>query len=91
MTDSIPTLKHGDEYIVFYRGGPYDGQTDRRISTDGSWDTEITVLTGINGNEAQVVYGSPDVRAVGEQVQVHYSWVPDAGEPFTDQGEVGGI
>lgn len=91
MTESIPTLNHGDEYIVFYKGGPYDGQTDRRISTDGSWDTEITVLAGINGNEAQVVYGSPDVRAVGEQVQVHYQWLPNAGEPISDPSQLADI
>ena len=43
-TDDTPTLTRGDEYIVLYKGGPNDGRTDRRISTDGSWDREITVI-----------------------------------------------
>jgi hypothetical protein len=29
---------------VLFSGGPSDGQTDKRISTDGTWDEEITVL-----------------------------------------------
>ena len=36
-----PELSRGDEYVVFYTGGPYHGQTDTRISTDGSWDDEV--------------------------------------------------
>jgi len=50
-----PELSRGDEYIVFYTGGPYDGQTDRRISTDGTWESEITVLATVGGQE-QVTY-----------------------------------
>jgi hypothetical protein len=91
MTDSAPALKHGDEYIVFYSGGPYDGRTDRRISTDGSWDTELTVLAAVDGKETQVVYGTPEVHKVGEQVQVHYSWRPDAGDDLEDPEERGDI
>ncbi len=79
MADDDLTLNHGDEYIVFYKGGPYDGQTDRRISTDGSWDTEITVLaTDGVGKETQVVYQNPVAHRVGEQVQVSYTWNVDA-------------
>ena len=40
---SEPQIARGDEYVVFYVGGPYDGQTDRRISLDGRWDDELTV------------------------------------------------
>lgn len=82
MTQHEPTLAHGDEYIVFYTGGPYDGRTDRRISTDGSWDIELTVLAAFDGKETQVVYDSPVARTVGEQVQVTYSWDPADGEPI---------
>ena len=63
-----PELSRGDEYIVFYTGGPYDGQTDRRISTDGTWESEITVLAAVDGKETQLVYASPVAHAVGEVV-----------------------
>ena len=89
MTDHAMTLKHGDEYIVFYLGGPYDGRTDRRISTDGSWDTELTVLAAIDGKETQLVYSSPLVQQVGEQVQVHYTWKPEDGEDLEAPEERG--
>jgi len=82
MTQHEAALTHGDEYIVFYTGGPYDGRTDRRISTDGSWDTELTVLVALDGKETQVVYDSPVARTVGEQVQVTYSWDAADGEPI---------
>ena len=48
MNDNAITLAHGDEYIVFYRGGPADGSTDRRISTDGTWDAELTVIAAVD-------------------------------------------
>jgi hypothetical protein len=87
MTQHEATLSRGDEYIVFYTGGPYDGRTDRRISTDGSWDTELTVLVALDGKETQVVYDSPVARTVGEQVQVTYSWDAADGEPLEDLDE----
>ena len=49
MAHNDAQLSHGDEYIVFYTGGPYDGRSDRRISTDGSWDIELTVLVALDG------------------------------------------
>ncbi|MDH6181294.1 hypothetical protein M2152_001476 [Microbacteriaceae bacterium SG_E_30_P1] len=77
-----PELSHGDEYVIFYSGGPYDGQSDTRISTDGSWDDEVTVIAAVDGKETQLVYANPVAREVGEQVQVTYSWdVPDS-EPL---------
>jgi hypothetical protein len=89
MTDSVQALKHGDEYIVFYKGGPFDGQTDRRISTNGSWDTDLTVIAAVDGKETQVVYGHPEMRRIGEQVQVHYNWKPEASDEFEDPEERG--
>jgi hypothetical protein len=80
MTESTPHLAHGDEYIVFYSGGPYDGQSDRRISTDGVWETEITVLAAFDGKETQVDYVSPVAKTVGDQVQVTYVWDPKDSE-----------
>jgi hypothetical protein len=51
MTEAQPTLAHGDEYIVIYSGGPNDGQIETRISTDGGFDSEITV-----GDKYHVTY-----------------------------------
>ena len=82
MTNTEPTITRGDEYIVFYTGGPYDGQSDRRVSTDGSWDAEVTVLVALDGKETQVVYSSPVAHQVGEQVQVTYSWDTADSEPL---------
>jgi len=74
MSDSAPQVSRGDEYIVFYVGGPYDGQNDKRISTDGTWETEVTVIAAVDGKETQLVYASPVAREVGDQVQVTYTW-----------------
>ena len=80
-------LKHGDEYVVFYIGGPYDGKNDRRISTDGSWDSELTVLVALDGKETQVVYNAPEAKTIGDQVQVTYTFDPTAGEALEDPDE----
>jgi len=82
MTDTQVTLAHGDEYVVFYSGGPYDSRTDTRISTDGSWDDEVTVLVALDGKETQVVYGNPVAKKLGDQVQVTYSWDVADSEPL---------
>jgi hypothetical protein len=87
MTNSDLHLSHGDEYVVFYTGGPYDGRTDRRISTDGSWDDEVTVLVALDGKETQVVYANPVAHKVGDQVQVTYSWDVADSEPLEDPDE----
>ncbi|MDP3209416.1 MAG: oligoribonuclease [Rhodoglobus sp.] len=89
MTSHDPELSRGDEYNVFYTGGPYDGQSDRRISTDGTWESEITVLAAVDGKETQLVYGSPVAHAVGEQVQVTYSWDQPDSEPLEALDERG--
>ena len=82
MSDSAPQVSRGDEYIVFYVGGPYDGQNDKRISTDGTWETEITVIAAVDGKETQLVYGDPVVKKVGDQVQVHYRWDSKDSDPI---------
>lgn len=82
MTDNTPELARGDEYIVFYIDGPYDGQTDHRISTDGSWDDEVTVIAAVDGKETQLVYSAPVVKRVGDQVQVHYTWDQPDSDPI---------
>jgi len=87
MTHTDVSLAHGDEYIVFYTGGPYDGRNDIRISTDGSWDDEVTVLVALDGKETQVVYDKPVARTVGDQVQVTYTWDKLDSEPLEDLDE----
>lgn len=82
MTNNEVTLKHGDEYIVFYTGGPYDGRNDTRIATEAGWDDEVTVLVALDGKETQVVYGAPVAKQVGDQVQVTYSWDVADSEPL---------
>jgi len=82
MSDSAPQVSRGDEYIVFYVGGPYDGQNDKRISTDGTWETEITVIAAVDGKETQLVYVSPVAREVGDQVQVTYTWDQADSDPL---------
>lgn len=77
-------LTRGEEYIVFYREGPFDGSTDRRISTDGSWDDELTVIASVDGKETQLVYSDPVARKLGDQVQVTYTWDQADSEPLED-------
>jgi hypothetical protein len=82
MTDSTIELNDGDRYVVFFQGGPYDGQTDGRISTDGGWDDEITELVLQNGKETQIVYNSPEAKRVGDEVHVTYTFDSGDGEPL---------
>ena len=89
MSETAPQVARGDEYIVFYVGGPYDGQNDRRISTDGSWETEITVIAAVDGKETQLVYISPVAREVGDQVQVTYTWDQADSDPLEALDERG--
>lgn len=89
MTDSTPALSRGDQYIVFYKGGPYDGQDDTRISTDGGWDDDLQVLVAVDGKETELTYNRPQARKVGEQVQVTYTWDQVDSEPLEAPEERG--
>jgi hypothetical protein len=84
MANNAPTLSHGDEYIVMFQGGPFDGQTERRISTDGSWDTDLTVIVGQEGMDTMLNYKATAVRQRGDQVQVLYVWDQHDSEPLQD-------
>ncbi len=81
---TAPQIAKGEEYVVFYVGGPYDGQTDTRISTDGSWDDEITVSVEIDGDNSLLAYGTPVATEVGGQVQVTYSFDAADSEAVAD-------
>jgi hypothetical protein len=87
MTDDAPTIAHGDEYIAIYAGGPNDGRSDRRIATDDSWDTSITVNGLEDSSAAQFVYAATSVHTVGGQVQVTYSWDPAHSDALEDLDE----
>ncbi|TXN28084.1 MULTISPECIES: oligoribonuclease [Lacisediminihabitans] len=90
MTDALPTLAHGDEYIVLYKGGPNDGQVDKRISTDGSFDDEITVLTAVDGKETLLDYTRSSWTEVGGQYHVVYDFDLADSEPVEAPEDRGG-
>jgi hypothetical protein len=84
MTDDKPTIAEGAEYVVFFDGGPSDGRTDTRVSTDGSYDDEITDFVLIEGTEAGFVYKATEAKMVGEQLQVHYAVDVKDSDPVED-------
>lgn len=84
MTDTQPRITHGDEYVVIYSGGPNDGQTDRRIATDSSFDEEITVITAVDGKETLIDYRKVSFVEVGGQYHVTYSFDSKDSEPVND-------
>lgn len=77
-------MADGDEYVVLYTKGPYDGQSDTRISTDGSYDDEVTVLAAFDGKETLENYNVVSAKEVGGQVQVTYVWDKAESEPTDD-------
>ncbi len=79
-----PQIAKGEEYVVFFVGGPYDGQTDTRISTDGSWDDAITVPVQIDGDDSLLSYGAPAARELGGRVQVTYTFDAAGSEAVVD-------
>ncbi len=89
MTDSQPTLAHGDEYLVIYQGGPNDGQVDTRISTDGGFDSEITVLTAVGGKETLTDYNLVNFTEVGGKYHVRYAYDAADSEPVDDPEDRG--
>jgi hypothetical protein len=90
MSDTSPALARGDEYIVIYQGGPNDGLTDRRISTDGSWDVELTVITAVDGKETMIDYTASSWREIGGQYQVTYTFDSADSEPVEAPEDRGG-
>lgn len=89
MTDQTPKLNHGDQYVVLYKGGPNDGQSETRISTDGGWDEELTVLTLVSGKETMENYDATSWTKVGDSVHVTYTWDDAESEQGEEQGALG--
>jgi hypothetical protein len=90
MSSDTPTLKRGDEYIVIFSGGPNDGMTGKRISTDGTWDAEITVITAVDGKETMLDYDVASWREVGGQYHVTYTFDASDSEQVEDPVDRGG-
>jgi hypothetical protein len=76
MSNEQPTLKHGDQYVVLFSGGPSDGQTDHRIATVSGWDDEI-IVNGLESTAAaEFAYKAESAKQVGDSVHVTYIWDP---------------
>ncbi|MEO9104317.1 MAG: oligoribonuclease [Terrimesophilobacter sp.] len=90
MSNDTPAIKRGDEYIVIFSGGPNDGQTGKRISTDGTWDDEITVLTAVDGKETMIDYNMESWRELGGQYHVTYVYDKADSEQVEDPEDRGG-
>ncbi|ROQ38342.1 hypothetical protein EDF46_1975 [Frondihabitans sp. PhB188] len=84
MTDNKLTVAEGAEYVVFFEGGPSDGRTDKRVSTTGTYDDEITDFVLIDGTETGIVYTATSAKMVGEQLQVHYALDAKDSDPVED-------
>ncbi len=89
MTDSQPTIAHGDEYLVIYSGGPNDGQTDTRIATENAVDAEITVITAVDGKETLIDYTYQSFVEVGGEYHVTYVYDAKDSEPVDDPEDRG--
>lgn len=89
MSNDTPVIKRGDEYIVIYSGGPNDGQIGKRISTDGTWDDELTVITAVDGKETMIDYNMTSWREVGGQYHVTYTFDRADSEPVEDPEDRG--
>ncbi|MFP7759993.1 oligoribonuclease [Marisediminicola sp. LYQ134] len=90
MTETTPSIERGDEYLVIYVGGPYDGQTDQRISTDGSWDTTVTAIAAVDGKETLENYDIVSATEVDGKVHATYRWDKADSEPAEDPEDRGG-
>jgi hypothetical protein len=89
MTDSQPTIAHGDDYLVIYSGGPNDGQTDTRIATEDAVDAEITIITAVDGKETLTDYTYDSFVEVGGEIHATYVYDPKDSEPFADPEDRG--
>jgi hypothetical protein len=78
------TISEGDEYVVLFHGGPFDGTTDTRIATSDAWDDEVTAFAGVEGLETAFTYKATGAKKVVDQVHVDYAFDPKDSDPTDD-------
>lgn len=84
MSESKPTIKNGSDYVAIFSGGPFDGQSERRISIDGTWDQQVTMLAEAHGHDAMIDYDATNWREVGDEVLVTYIYDAKDSEKVED-------
>ncbi len=87
MTSTEFPLTDGQEYVAFFHDGPFDGQTERRVIVDGTWEREVTMIAGQEGTETRLVYQATGARKVGSEVYVDYRWDQRDSDELTDPEE----
>ncbi|WP_431277323.1 hypothetical protein [Leifsonia poae] len=85
MSDQDQTVT---EYIVEYVDGPLAGTTDRRLLIDGKVDERVSAVAAIEGLESVFWYVAGDVRTIGGEQYVKYSFdAPDSDPVETEKEE----
>lgn len=90
MSNDIRELPEGETYLALFQGGPFDGQTDTRVSTDGGYEKEVDVYAAIDGQETHLVYTAVAAKEVGESVHVTYTIDSSDSDPIEDPEDRGG-
>ncbi|PPG50436.1 MULTISPECIES: oligoribonuclease [unclassified Rathayibacter] len=90
MSNDIRALADGESYLAFFQGGPFDGQTENRVSTDGGYEKEVDVYAAVDGQETHLVYNAVSAKEVGESVHVTYSIDTPDSDPIEDPEDRGG-
>lgn len=90
MTEDIRTLAEGDTYLVIYSGGPFDGQTESRVSTAGGYDSDIDAYAAVDGVETRLSYTAVAAKQIGETVHVTYALDAADSDPIEDADDRSG-
>lgn len=91
MSENMPTITPGDEYVLRYVDGAADGQTGRRVSHNGRVAEEVTVYASVDGLETALAYRYERFQEVAGQIQAFYRWdqaSSDDIEDLADRGEL---
>ncbi|NQX16809.1 oligoribonuclease [Rathayibacter sp. VKM Ac-2857] len=90
MSNDIRELSEGESYLAFFQGGPFDGQTETRVSTEGGYEKSVDVYAAVDGQETHLVYTSVSAKEVGESVHVTYALDTPDSDPVEDPEDRGG-
>ncbi|KQQ08788.1 hypothetical protein [Rathayibacter sp. Leaf296] len=90
MSNDIRELAEGESYLAFFQGGPFDGQTETRVSTDGGYEKEVDVYAAVDGQETHLVYTAVAATEVGESVHVTFTLDAPDSDPIDDHEDRGG-